>query len=129
MPHHVLLVDDDTLVLKVLRTVLDHDEFRVTTATDGPAALEIMAADPADVVVCDVVMPRMDGYEVCRRIKSDPATAEVPVVLLTAMAGPESEAMGRRAGCDAFVNKPFRPLELLGVVRDLGKPSVDGQGR
>jgi CheY-like chemotaxis protein len=116
---HVLVVDDDPLILEVLQTVLDLEEFRVTTATDGASALERLAEARPDVVVCDVMMPGMDGLEVCRRIKADPATAAVPVVLLTARDRSEDRAEGEAAGCDAYLTKPFSPLHLIEVIGEV----------
>lgn len=116
---HVLVVDDDPLILEVLETVLDLEEFRVTTATDGNAALRRLVEERPDVVVCDVMMPDVDGLEVCRRIKADPATATLPVVLLTARDRPEDRAAGEEAGCDAYLTKPFSPLYLIEVIGEV----------
>lgn len=134
---HVLVVDDDPLILEVLRTVLDLEEFRVTTATDGHTALQLLVDDRPDVVVCDVMMPDIDGLEVCRRIKGDPATADLPVVLLTARDRAEDQRDGEKAGCDAYLTKPFSPLYLIDVIRDVrsgrsqssGGAAADGAGR
>ncbi len=116
---HVLIVDDDPLILEVLKTVLDLEEFRVTTAADGEQALAQLAVERPDVVVCDVMMPGLDGFEVCRRIKDDPATAGLPVVLLTARDRPEDRAAGEAAGCDAYLTKPFSPLYLIEVIAEV----------
>jgi two-component system, OmpR family, response regulator MprA len=134
---HVLVVDDDPLILEVLRTVLDLEEFRVTTATDGTSGLAMLAQDRPDVVVVDVMMPGLDGLEVCRRIKSDPATANVPVVLLTARDRVEDQQAGEAAGCDAYLTKPFSPLYLIDVIADIrtgqsatgGGTPAEGVGR
>ncbi len=113
----VLLVDDDPLLLDVLTTVLDLEEFDVVAASDGDAALQIAEHEDVDLVVCDVRMPGTDGLEVCRRLKSNPETADLPVILLTARDTPEGRAAGEQAGCDAYVTKPFSPLELLDIMR------------
>jgi CheY-like chemotaxis protein len=125
---HVLVVDDDPLILEVLRTVLDLEEFRVTTATDGEAGLRALAEDRPDVVVCDVMMPGLDGLEVCRRIKADPATADLPVVLLTARDRAEDRRAGEEAGCDAYLTKPFSPLYLIDVISEVrtARPAPGG---
>lgn len=125
---HVLIVDDDPLILEVLRTVLDLEEFRVSTATDGTTALEMLADDRPDVVVCDVMMPDVDGLEVCRRIKGDPATAHLPVVLLTARDREEDRRHGEEVGCDAYLTKPFSPLYLIDVISEVraGRQSRSG---
>lgn len=125
---HVLVVDDDPLILEVLRTVLDLEEFRVSTATDGETGLQMLAQDRPDVVVCDVMMPGLDGLEVCRRIKADPATADLPVVLLTARDRAEDQQAGLEAGCDAYLTKPFSPLYLIDVITEIrsGESSSGG---
>lgn len=126
---HVLVVDDDPLILEVLRTVLDLEEFRVTTATDGETGLRLLAEDPPDVVVCDVMMPGLDGLEVCRRIKADPSTAQLPVVLLTARDRTEDQTAGEEAGCDAYLTKPFSPLYLIDVISEVrGGQTRPGSG-
>lgn len=122
----VLLVDDDPLLLDVLTTVLDLEDFEVVAAADGDTALDIAAEQPIDLVVCDVRMPGTDGIEVCRRIRSDPATKDVPVILLTARDTEEGRRAGEAAGCNAYVTKPFSPLELLEILRSLPTPTRDG---
>jgi CheY-like chemotaxis protein len=116
---NVLLVDDDPLILEILRTILDLEEFEVTTVADGHQALASVAASPPDVVVCDVMMPELDGFEVCRTLKSQPTTADLPVILLTARDRPEDRQAGEDAGCDAYLTKPFSPLQLIDVIRDV----------
>lgn len=113
----VLLVDDDPLLLDVLTTVLDLEDFDVVAASDGDAALDVVARENLDLVVCDVSMPGTDGLEVCRRLKADAATEDLPVILLTARDTDEGRRAGEAAGCDAYVTKPFSPLELLEILR------------
>lgn len=113
MGRRVLVVDDDELTLDVLDTVLDLEEFDVLTAADGERALTVVRDEHPDVVLLDVMMPGMDGLDVCRRIKGDPKTADIPVVLLTALDQDEDRRAGEEAGCDAYLTKPFSPLELI----------------
>jgi CheY-like chemotaxis protein len=139
----VLVVDDDPLILEVLQTILRLRELDVATASDGAAALEVLTARPLpDVVVCDVMMPGLDGLEVCRRIKGDPRTADVPVILLTARDRVEDRVAGEAAGCDDYLTKPFSPLELTDRIvaiatgggseaasgRATGEPDREGRG-
>jgi CheY-like chemotaxis protein len=124
----VLLVDDDPLILEVLRTILDLEEFDVVTASDGREALAAVEAARPDVVVCDVMMPDVDGLEVCRRLKSDPRTSDLPVILLTARDRPEDHQAGDEAGCDAYLTKPFSPLRLIDIIRDLRANQRDARG-
>jgi CheY-like chemotaxis protein len=124
----VLLVDDDPLILEILRTILDLEEFAVTTASDGRQALESVASTRPDVVVCDVMMPDVDGFEVCRTLKSQPSTADLPVILLTARDRPEDRRAGEDAGCDAYLTKPFSPLQLIDVIREVRADAPRIQG-
>ena len=120
MKKRVLIVDDDSLILEVLRAILDLEEFDVLTAPDGETALRLVNEGAPDVVVCDVMMPGMDGYEVCRTLKNDPLTASIPVVLLTARDLEDDHLRGLDAGCDAYLTKPFSPLELIEELGALG---------
>lgn len=113
MKRRVLVVDDDAVTLEVLRTVLDLEEFTVATAPDGDTALALLRESVPDAVVLDVMMPGLDGYAVCRAIKADPTTRDVPVLLLTAKDLEEDRANGVAAGCDAYLTKPFSPLALI----------------
>lgn len=113
----ILLVDDDPALLEVLTTVLNLEELDVIPAGAGDTALEIVGRERLDVVICDVGMPDPDGLEVCRRLKADPATADLPVILLTARDTDEDRDRGYAAGCDAYLTKPFSPLELLELIR------------
>lgn len=123
---HVLIIDDDPLILDVLTTILDLEDLRVTSADHGEAGLEAARLDPPDVVVCDVMMPGVDGLEVCRRVKADPATAHVPVILLTARDRSEDRAAGEAAGCDDYLTKPFSPLDLIERIATLAASPSGG---
>lgn len=125
MTQDILLVDDDPVLLEVLSTVLDLEEFRVVTAGDGEQALAAVARHRPQVVVCDVAMPGIDGFEVCRRLKTDPVTAHVPVILLTADGGPQERQAGLDARCDASLAKPFSPLELIQRLREVTASAAD----
>jgi DNA-binding response OmpR family regulator len=105
----VLVVDDDETVRDVVRRYLEVAGFHVDVAGDGAAALELFAAQPADLVVLDVMMPGMSGLEVCRRLRSQ---SEVPVVMLTALGEEENRIAGLQLGADDYVTKPFSPREL-----------------
>lgn len=119
MALQVLVVDDDELILEVVRTVLDLEDLDVRTARDGDQALASIAAERPDIIVTDLMMPGIDGIELCRRIKADGATAAVPVILLTARDRPEDREAGLAAGADAYLTKPFSPLELIEVIGGL----------
>ena len=108
----ILIVDDTPLNLRVLAEGLRADH-HVKVATSGARALELAAAAPPDLILLDVMMPGMDGYEVCRRLKRDPATKSIPVIFITARGAPEDEAHGLHLGAADYVVKPFH----LPVVR------------
>jgi DNA-binding response OmpR family regulator len=113
-PRLVLVVDDDEMIRRLVRAVLEADEFEVAEARDGQAALELASETHPAVAVLDVMMPGLDGVEVCRRL--DP---QVKVVILTARDDPKLETEARAAGADAFMTKPFSPMELLDLVGEL----------
>lgn len=123
---HVLIIDDDPLIIDVLSTILDLEDLRVTVANDGESGLAAVASERPDVVVCDVMMPRLTGLEVCRRIKDDPSLTQIPVILLTARDRSEDRAAGLAAGCDDYLTKPFSPLDLIDRIGRLtGVPTGD----
>jgi len=111
----VLAVDDTPANLGLLSNVLA-GRYRVQVCTSGTKALEIAARQPPDLVILDVMMPGMDGYEVCRRLKEDPRTHDVPVLFLTALNAPEDETRCLQAGGADFIQKPFNPATLLARV-------------
>lgn len=112
----ILVVDDTPANLTLLAQVLKPD-YRVQLAVSGAKALEICGRQPPDLIVLDVMMPELDGYEVCRRLKADPATRRVPVIFLTALPRPEDESAGFEAGGADFIHKPFNPATVRARVR------------
>jgi CheY-like chemotaxis protein len=120
----LLVVDDDPFIRKLVVTTLqDVTGFRLTEAADGEEALARAFADPPAVVLLDVDMPRLDGIEVCRRLRADPATAAATIVILTAAHGDGVQEQAEDAGADLFLTKPFSPLQLLRLVDRLGGAS------
>jgi len=116
----VLVVDDDPQVVRLLRVNLELEGYDVVSATDGNEALDAFAAESPDLVVCDVMMPGMDGVEVVRRLRA--GKNNVPVVMLSAKAMRSDMRTGLDAGADEYVTKPFDPAELIEVVdRLLGR--------
>ena len=119
MTARILIVDDTPLNLKLLAAKLTRDYYIVTTAENGPDALAKIDLDPPDIVLLDVMMPEMDGFEVCRRIKADPQSAHIPVVMLTALSDVTDRVTGLEAGADDFLTKPINDVALMSRVRSL----------
>ena len=119
MSAKVLVVDDVALNVKLLADLLTVKGYTTCTATSGPQALEVLKAERPDLVLLDVMMPGMSGYEVCQAIRADPAHAMLPVVLVTALDPAEERAKGLDAGADDFLSKPVSQAELLARVRSL----------
>lgn len=114
----ILVVDDLAQNVRLLEAVLSARGFKVTTAASGQEALDVLGKERPDLVLLDILMPGMDGYDVCRRIREDPGTAFVPVIMITA-SGDEQKIRAIECGADDFVSKPFDQAELLARVRSL----------
>jgi two-component system cell cycle response regulator len=117
----VLVVDDVPANVRLLEARLSAEYFDVATATTGREALAICDKAKCDVVLLDVMMPDMDGFEVCRRIKSNPASHHIPVVLVTALDQPADRVKGLQAGADDFLSKPVSDIALIARVRSLAR--------
>jgi class 3 adenylate cyclase/CheY-like chemotaxis protein len=115
----ILVVDDTPQNVKLLADVLAAKGYAVITAADGPGALQRLAQEAPDLVLLDVMMPGMTGYEVCAKIRADPATALLPVVLVTALDPQQERVKGIEAGADDFLSKPINQPELFARVRSL----------
>lgn len=123
MTARVLVVDDVDANVKLLEARLTAEYLEVRTARSGREALEICANKRADVVLLDVMMPGMDGFEVCRRLKSEPRTQHIPVIMVTALDHPSDRVKGLEAGADDFLTKPVDDIALVKRVRNLARRS------
>jgi diguanylate cyclase (GGDEF)-like protein len=117
--HRVLVVDDDRNLRKIISTNLELAGYDVATAADGTEALAQVDGEPPDLVLLDVMMPKMDGYETARRLRThpNPSVANVPIIMLTAKGETDDKLRGFEAGADDYITKPFGPRELLARVR------------
>ncbi len=119
MTARILVVDDIPANVKLLEVRLNAEYFEVITATSGPQALEICESSDCDIVLLDVMMPGMDGFEVCRRLKQSPQTRHVPVIMVTALDQPADRVKGLEAGADDFLTKPVSETALIARVKNL----------
>jgi signal transduction histidine kinase/ligand-binding sensor domain-containing protein/DNA-binding response OmpR family regulator len=115
----VLVIEDSAEIREFIRATLVAEGYRVLLAAEGPMGVALARAEVPDLVVSDVMMPGLDGYQVCARLKADPATSHIPIVLLTAKSGPDARLEGLETGADSFLTKPFAPRELRAQVRNL----------
>jgi CheY-like chemotaxis protein len=118
-PVRVLVVDDSAPIRELIAVNLELEGYDVRRAADGQEALEVAAQWRPDVVTLDVVMPRLDGLETCARLRADPATAGVAVVMVTGRAQAADQERGDAVGVDAYLTKPFEPAELVATVARL----------
>ena len=124
MTRTILIVDDDPRIRKLITTTLeDVAGYRLREAGDGLQALETALAERPEIVFLDYDMPRLDGVETCRRLRSDPVTARATIVMLTGMSDGPSQDRATAAGVDLLLTKPFSPLRLLRLVDGLGAGS------
>ena len=112
-----LLVEDDARLAALVREYLGRNEIEVTVAGDGRAGLDLLARGRFDVVLLDIMLPGMDGLEVCRRIRALPAIGQVPILMLTARGEDVDRIVGLELGADDYLGKPFNPRELLARIR------------
>lgn len=115
----VLIVEDEQPIVDLVRFTLEDEQVRVVEAHDGIQALEVARAELPDLILLDVQLPRLGGFEVCRRLRQEPGLERVRIVMLTAASQEADRARGRAAGADEYLTKPFSPLKLLSLVQAL----------
>ena len=121
MTKRVLVVEDQEDNRQIIRDLLDHAGFEVIEVGDGEKALTAAAEHRPDVILMDVQLPLLDGYEATRRIKADPVLKRIPIIVVTSYALGGDEAEARAAGCDAYMAKPYSPKALLAKVREYAR--------
>ena len=123
----MLVVDDDEVIRRLIAVNLQLEGFDVETAVDGQDCLDkVTEIDPV-VITLDVMMPRLDGWETAVQLRTSPGTAHIKVVLITARAQEDDKTRGKQIGVDAYLTKPFDPLEMIRVVRELAGHGPDGE--
>lgn len=118
----VLVVDDDQLTLEILKTALENCEYEVVTAADGLDALNKARSEDPDMILLDIMLPKLQGYQVCRLLKFDDQYSHIPIIMITGKAGDENRALGLKTGADEYVTKPFEIDDILKIVSDHLKP-------
>lgn len=117
MPKKILAVDDEKHIVRLIQVNLERAGYQVVTAFDGVEALKKVQEENPDLVVLDVMMPQMDGFETLKNLKANPQTRDIPVIMLTAKAQDADVFRGWQSGVDCYLTKPFNPLELLTFVK------------
>jgi DNA-binding response OmpR family regulator len=122
MSARILAVDDSPTILEMIKAILEAGGYEVLTAADGAEALEKARAEKPDLILLDVMLPKLDGYRVCRLLKFDQNYKHIPIIMLTAKTEEQSMATGLRTGADQYLTKPIEPETLLAsVAEELGK--------
>jgi two-component system, sensor histidine kinase and response regulator len=129
----ILLVEDSRTQAEYLRHILEDEGYRVTLADNGSEALAQIAKDRPSIILSDIIMPEMDGYELCSLVKHNPATAAIPVILVTQLFDPVDIIKGLESGADDFIIKPFDPeyvrLRICSILKNMNQPDPDGPGQ
>ena len=125
MAKKILAVDDEKHIVRLVQVNLEKQGYTVVTAFDGKEALEKVASESPDLIVLDVMMPYMDGFEVLMNLKKDPNTRDIPVIMLTAKAQDADVFRGWQSGVDCYLTKPFNPMELIAFVKRIFKSLDD----
>jgi two-component system alkaline phosphatase synthesis response regulator PhoP len=128
MPKKILAVDDERHIVRLVQVNLERAGYEVVTAFDGKDALEKVASEQPDLVVLDVMMPYMDGFEVLQNLRKNQATRDLPVIMLTAKAQDADVFRGWQSGVDCYLTKPFNPMELISFVKRIFKSLEEGDG-
>jgi two-component system alkaline phosphatase synthesis response regulator PhoP/two-component system response regulator VicR len=128
MPKKVLVCDDERHIVRLIQVNLERQGYEVVTAYDGKEGLEKIRSEKPALVVLDVMMPYMDGFEVLKNLRKDPATENIPVIMLTAKAQDADVFQGYHYGADMYLTKPFNPMELVTFVKRLSENQDDSSG-
>ena len=122
MGKKILVTEDSPTVLEILKSVLEEEGYEVIAATDGQQALNLAKTDKPDLIVLDLLLPKIDGYKVCRILKFDEKYKNIPIIMLTARTKESDENLGKEVGADAYIRKPFQPEVIIDQIRKLLNP-------
>jgi CheY-like chemotaxis protein len=116
----ILVVEDQDSIRRMIEALVHARGYAVTAVASGAKAIDVATTDPPDLVLLDLMMPgQYDGFDVCRRLRAEPATRSIPIVIITAMDDPDARARATQAGANAFYTKPFSPIALLKEIERL----------
>jgi len=113
----ILCIDDDKLLLSLVKHTLEGAEFDAITAADGPSGIELARKERPSLILLDVMMPEMDGFEVCRRMRADLVLKNIPIIIVTAMVDPKLNIKGFQAGATLAIQKPYDPKKLIATIK------------
>lgn len=119
MAKKILIVEDYPDTSQMIADILDGEKYEFVFAADGAAGVEKAIAEKPDLILLDIMMPQVGGYEACKKIKANPATKDIPVIFLSVLRNEAEQKKGLAVGADAFITKPFDPEQLLKVIKDL----------
>jgi two-component system phosphate regulon response regulator PhoB len=122
----ILVIDDEKDLIELVRYNLEKEGYSVIAASDGPSGLEVVKRHRPELVILDLMMPGMDGLQVCQQLRSDPRTARTPVIMLTAKATEADRVVGLELGADDYITKPFSPREVVARVKAVLRRSAAG---
>ncbi len=123
-PSRILIVEDEESLLKLESILLTTRGYKVTGVSDGLAALKEIEQNKPDLILLDIMMPGIDGFEVCRRVKADPDTKDIPIIMLTAKKTSSDQARGIEVGADAYLTKPFKSGKIIETIQGLLRKEV-----
>ncbi len=122
---HALVIEDDNDICELVRIVLRAEDFNVDIAYDGQEGLQMAFEKQYNLIILDLMLPKLDGWEICRRLRENPATRGIPIIMLTAKGEEEDKVLGFEVGADDYITKPFRPREFLARVNALLRRSLN----
>ena len=115
----ILIVEDESPMAEMVKMRLEANDYEVLTASDGQSGLEMAKKEKPDLIILDLMLPKLDGYKVCRMLKFDEKYKMIPIIMFSARAQETDKKMGKEVGADAYITKPFEPKILLGKIQEL----------
>jgi two-component system, OmpR family, alkaline phosphatase synthesis response regulator PhoP len=122
MAKKILVTEDSPTILEILKSVLSEEGYEVIAAADGQQALDLARTEKPDLIILDLMLPKIDGYKVCRMLKFDEKYKEIPIIMLTARTKDEDEQLGKEVGADAYIKKPFQPEMIVDKIKEFLNP-------